>query len=138
MNSLAQTHLGQLFIREDNTPLYFSRNCCEWRDLYNKCAYEADHEGYPVNSGMVRIGGKFQDEGFELVRGKFAAADEANTLIERELLVDGSEELEDDEGTLQTICSTWASDASESGSIDYNSAHAEIHGYLCHMFPGYA
>ena len=73
---------------------------------------------------MVRIGGKFQDEGFELVRGKFAAADEANTLIERELLVDGSEELEDDEGTLQTICSTWASDASESGSIDYNNAHA--------------
>jgi hypothetical protein len=138
MGSLAKQRLEQLFICKDNTTLYFSRNYCEWRDLYGKCAYNADHEGYPVNSGMTRIAGEFQGEGFELVRGKFAALDEAKSLIRRNLFVDGSEELKDGEETIHTVSYVWASDVSECGEVDHDTAHTEIYNHLCQMLPDYA
>ena len=138
MNATAQARLQQLFITKDDTVLYFSKDHQEWRDIYGKHAHNADHEGYPVTSGLMRIAGAFQSEGYALFRAKFAAMEAARMLLDDDRQSDGSEELHEDKEALGTIANTWAADACEESDLDFDAVYNDIYDHLCHLFPDYA
>lgn len=138
MNQLTKQRLTQLFIMTDGTILYYSLSHQEWRDIYNKHAYKSNADGVPVSAGMRPFEGEYQSEGYEEVRVKFGAVDDANDLVANHLLMDLETDLGDEEENLNTLANRWSYGEEASEGVDQDKLHGDVYDHLCHVFPDYA